>query len=291
MRHTHQGFTLIELSIVLVIIGLIVGGVLTGQSLIAAAAVRAQITQIEKFNTAANTFFGKYGFLPGDIPATPAAQFGLASRGQYAGEGDGNELIEGLVSNQANGDNGFFEAGGETVMFWVDLSAMHLMDGGFSIAASSSTALNITGSGIASYLPQAKIGNGNYVYVWSDGGPNSPGKDGNEFGISVVTNLAASVDGGYMLSAPGLSVAQAYSLDTKVDDGLPQTGRVLAKYVWWNGSYPPMWVGTTDTSATPASSTTCYDNGNLGGIQHYSLTQNNGAGVNCALSFKMQAGD
>jgi hypothetical protein len=52
-----------------------------------------------------------------------------------------------------------------------------------------------------------------------------------------------------------------------------------------------MWVGTTDTSATPASSTTCYDNGNLGGIQHYSLTQNNGAGVNCALSFKMQAGD
>lgn len=81
-----DGFTLIELSIVLVIIGLIVGGVLVGQSLINAAAVRAQVTQIEKFNSVVNTFYGKYGYLPGDLPAGPAAQFGFASRGSYAGE-------------------------------------------------------------------------------------------------------------------------------------------------------------------------------------------------------------
>jgi prepilin-type N-terminal cleavage/methylation domain-containing protein len=80
--HTRSsGFTLIEMSIVLVVIGLVVGGILTGQSLIAAAGVRAQIAQIENFNTAANTFFEKYGYLPGDIPAGPAAQFGFASRG------------------------------------------------------------------------------------------------------------------------------------------------------------------------------------------------------------------
>ena len=51
------------MSIVLVIIGLIVGGILVGQSLIAAAAVRAQISQIEKYNTAVNTFRDKYGGL------------------------------------------------------------------------------------------------------------------------------------------------------------------------------------------------------------------------------------
>jgi prepilin-type N-terminal cleavage/methylation domain-containing protein len=45
-QNKRCGFTLIELSIVLVIIGLIVGGVLAGQSLINAAAVRAQISQI-----------------------------------------------------------------------------------------------------------------------------------------------------------------------------------------------------------------------------------------------------
>src|SRR5580693_9186033 len=60
------GFTLIELSIVLVIIGLIIGGVLVGQDLINAAQARAIITDIERFNTAANTFESKYGCLPGD---------------------------------------------------------------------------------------------------------------------------------------------------------------------------------------------------------------------------------
>jgi prepilin-type N-terminal cleavage/methylation domain-containing protein len=52
MHKSATGFTLIEMSIVLVIIGLIVGGVLVGQDLIRAAYIRAQITQIEKFNTA-----------------------------------------------------------------------------------------------------------------------------------------------------------------------------------------------------------------------------------------------
>lgn len=59
----NNGFMLIELSIALVVIGLIVGGVLVGQDLINAAAVRAQISQIEKYNTAVNTFREKYGYL------------------------------------------------------------------------------------------------------------------------------------------------------------------------------------------------------------------------------------
>ncbi len=50
-QNQQSGFTLIELSIVLVLIGLIVGGVLVGQDLIRAAKLRAQIGQIEKFNS------------------------------------------------------------------------------------------------------------------------------------------------------------------------------------------------------------------------------------------------
>src|ERR1700678_1068516 len=81
-----SGFTLIELSIVLVIIGLIIGGILTGQDLIKAAEARAQISQIEKYQTAVNAFYNKYGYLPGDIPNPYASQFGFQSRRQYAGE-------------------------------------------------------------------------------------------------------------------------------------------------------------------------------------------------------------
>jgi hypothetical protein len=80
-------------------------------------------------------------------------------------------------------------------------------------------------------------------------------------------------------------VQQAYSIDKKIDDGMPQTGTVTAQYlnaVW-------AWAGASDTSATTATTTSCYDNGNVAGApQQYSLAQNGGVGANCALSFQMQ---
>src|ERR1700728_2487693 len=97
----RRGFTLIELSIVLVIIGLIVGGVLVGQDLIKAAEVRATVGQYEKYNAAVNTFRTKYNGIPGDIPQAQASQFGLFTMTAAApavGLGDGNGLLEGAAS-------------------------------------------------------------------------------------------------------------------------------------------------------------------------------------------------
>ena len=91
-----KGFTLIELSIVLVVIGLIIGGILVGQDLIQAAETRSQITQIEKYNAAVNTFRLKYNCLPGDCLNVTA--FGFPPRGQYAGEGDGDGILEGVAA-------------------------------------------------------------------------------------------------------------------------------------------------------------------------------------------------
>jgi prepilin-type N-terminal cleavage/methylation domain-containing protein len=290
----NRGFTLVELSIVLVIIGLIVGGILTGQSLIAAAGVRAQITQIERYNTAANTFFGKYGYLPGDIPAAPAAQFGFASRGQYAGEGDGNGVIEGITANAANSNSGTVANGGETAMFWVDLSAAHLIDGGFSTASSTAyqTAALTGNPSIASFLPVAKIGNGNYVGVWSGGILGND--DTNYFSVSAVTSITCCGSTA-LLANPAITVAQAYAIDKKTDDGLPQTGNVTAMYVNAGSAWSNMLWGYEYGSyylPEPAGPTTCYDNNNVTGQgRTYSLSQNNGAGANCGLSFKLQTGN
>jgi prepilin-type N-terminal cleavage/methylation domain-containing protein len=290
-----RGFTLIELSIVLVIIGLIVGGVLVGQSLIAAAGVRAQITQIEQYNTAANTFRGKYNALPGDLNAVTATQFGFTPRGQYAGEGDGNGIIEGVSSNAAGQNYGTAEQAGETVMFWVDLSTanglkVNLIDGSFS-AASPNTLLSGSyysdaspyGPLTSSYLPAAKIGLINYVYVWSWNSVNY-------FGLSAVS----AVTNGNMDSGAGITVLQAYSIDQKIDDGFPPTGNVTAQLndrgqEWAAaGSGEISTPGASGTQATPGSSTTCYDNGNVAGTQKYSLEISNGSNPNCALSFRFQ---
>jgi prepilin-type N-terminal cleavage/methylation domain-containing protein len=302
MRHpgsAQRGFTLIELSIVLVIIGLIVGGVLAGQSLIAASQVRATITQVERYNTAVNTFYGKYGYLPGDIKDPDASSFGFAARGQYAGEGDGNGIIQGVDCNNTGCNNAHSSSAGEAVMFWVDLSAAHLIEDTFtvgspSILPSSATTASTTPS-IAAYLPAAKLGQGNYFYTWSAVAAGSDYLNQvnmNFFGLSAVSQIPSAGD---LVSSPGLTVGQAYAIDNKVDDGVPKSGRVLAVYLSTGGGRLPAGGGTSGASTTSAatgSSMTCYDNGGVGGTtQKYSVEISSGSNVNCALSFQMQAGD
>lgn len=306
----RNGFTLIELSIVLVIIGLIVGGILTGRDLISAAAQRAQIAQIEKYNTAANTFRGKYGNLPGDITDPYATNFGFAARGSFAGEGDGNGIIEGNNGNAAQMNGGWF-INGEMGLFWRDLSTAGLVDGSFTVAtATGNPGSNVTGAALSGYMPSAKIGGNNYVYAWSGGVtscmngalPGNLSNGLNYYGVSGITLLATDST---LHSYPALSVLQAYNIDKKIDDGMPQAGAVQAFYLYSGSGFVSCWpagggaAGADDASGGPVvagdgvstagSSTTCYDNGGVAGAtEKYSMAQNGGNGLNCALSFRMQ---
>jgi prepilin-type N-terminal cleavage/methylation domain-containing protein len=310
-RKLHgEGFTLIELAIVLVIIGLIVGGVLVGQDLIRAAGVRATITQVERFNTAANTFKDKTGYLPGDIPPGLASQFGLPIRAGSTGNGDGNGVIT------ARGDGagvGFTqEPGGETTLFWADLSAMGLIEGKFTVTSGTADISLTTMPDISSLLPPAKIGRGNFFYVYSSS-PNTTSTSWNIrvvnfFGISAVNLVAVNSNHGLMNSTAALTVNEAYSIDKKIDDGMPGSGRIQALYLNASIQEAPVWAAGggvagaslfyqgpdygLETHQAPASATSCYDNGDVyGGTLTYSLEISNGSNVNCALSFQMQAGD
>jgi prepilin-type N-terminal cleavage/methylation domain-containing protein len=88
MRQQQSGFTLIEISIVLVIIGLILGGALKGQELIQTAKVRSTINQLDGVKAAYYAFQDRYRALPGDyrdapvnLPAPPAGTTVLAGNG------------------------------------------------------------------------------------------------------------------------------------------------------------------------------------------------------------------
>jgi len=69
MKSYTSGFTLIEIAIVLVIIGLLVGGVLKGQELITGARVRNLISQQDGIKAAFFGFQDRYRALPGDYAA------------------------------------------------------------------------------------------------------------------------------------------------------------------------------------------------------------------------------
>src|SRR6185312_2933034 len=170
---SKSGFTLIEISTVLVVIGLITGVIIAGRELFEAASVHAQLSQIEKYNTALHIFETKYDFLPGDIPDPSASNYGFQARGPYDGQGDGNGVIEGNCYNSVGMRNGFNQGCGELAVFWVDLSTANLLDSsitykgvGYPSPTANSTTTSTTTPNLNAWLPAAKLGNGNFVYVF-----------------------------------------------------------------------------------------------------------------------------
>ena len=322
----RAGFTLIEMSIVLVIIGLVVGGVLVGQDLIRAAYVRAQISQIEKFNTAVNTFYGKYGALPGDLNAQVAETNGFAARGTVpfsgvicGGQGDGNGLLQSCNVYNGGGVGSWFGTF-EQEYFWSDLSYanglnINLIEGSFK----PGSALNV--KALSKVFPGAKIEAGNFVLAWSGGwmdwyGGISGASDGkNYFTVGAVRNI---LPGSHPTMDMGLTVREAYDIDRKIDDGFPQLGRVTAlfpgtNYDWASAQASDSVANATGglsgladgtTGAGPVTdpnnvvgdtndSTTCYDFANPSSPSLplvYSVATNANT-INCALSFQMQGGD
>jgi len=213
------GFTLIELSIVLVIIGLIAGGVLVGQDLIHAAQIRASISQIEKYNAAVNTFRTKFNCLPGDCPNATDFGFDAVSNGN----GDG---IIGLCTTSPTCTWSAPTADAnskETVNFWYHLSAAGLISDTIASASSGGGTAG-TDTPKTKILPRASSIGG---WTIQADAPFDATLGGGQFPAhSFVTG------GAFAQASLGdfgdYSPADIYAIDAKMDDGLPLTGTVRA---------------------------------------------------------------
>jgi prepilin-type N-terminal cleavage/methylation domain-containing protein len=93
----QQGFTLVEIAIVLVIIGLLLGGILKGQEMITQAKIKNAISDFSGISAAFHGYNDRYKALPGDD---------LNAAGRWAGavSGDGNGVVSGLYSSTTDAD-------------------------------------------------------------------------------------------------------------------------------------------------------------------------------------------
>ena len=285
-NNCNDAFTLVELSVVLVIIGLLVGGILLGRDLIKSSEIRATISQQDKFNIAANAFKLKYGYLPGDLPSATASGFGFyyvsgAISGTYA-MGDGNGRIQGYTAPWDEG--GTF--GGEIAMFFLHLSQASLIEGAYGMLGPDVTITGATTAGGSSggaipgpsidttatttgqLLPLAKLGQGNYFTIGSYRGTNY-------FVITGITIITTAKD---VTSTNNLSPLDAYAIDSKIDDGLPATGVVFAL-----NTTSPVLSNSNGAGLSTASSNNCANSG-----AYYTSSSTYASALNCSLRLKFQ---
>lgn len=223
MNRMKQGFSLVELSIVLVILGLLVGGILAGQSLIRASELRTVGVEYQRYATAANAFRDKYFALPGDMSNATAfwgkdntncsGHTGTAAS-PGACNGNGNTILE----------YGAAAAPTEFFQFWKHLQLAGLIEGTYSGLAGPNGGFHTV---LGTNGPLSKVNGAGWAYFYlGNYAGDSNMYAGNYYNTLVFGRASTS-------AAPDvaeLKPEEAWNIDTKNDDGMPGTGKILARY-------------------------------------------------------------
>src|SRR5438128_10483725 len=97
MTKRQQGFTLVEIAIVLVIIGLLLGGILKGQEMITQAKIKNVIADFSGVSAAYHGYQDRYRAIPGDDPNAATRWAAMTNPAPVAG--DGNGIVAGTYNN------------------------------------------------------------------------------------------------------------------------------------------------------------------------------------------------
>lgn len=230
-----RGFSLVELSIVLVILGLLVGGILAGQSLIRASELRSITMDKNKYETAYQAFRDKYLALPGDM--ANAYQFFGAAAGCANSVGSAN--TQGGCNGNGDGQVNLFMGGGsglpgsnEGWRAWQFMAMAGLIPGTYTGIEDPAD-----GIGSGSYwsfdsapginIPATKTTGAGFQFFYIATGGNyswvAPATVGQYLMVGSSAGNASEVIYGFM------KPEDAWNIDKKLDDGIANTGQVYGK--------------------------------------------------------------
>ena len=213
MRKSQSGFTLIEIAIVLVIIGLLLGGVLKGQELITSARVRNMISTQDGIKAAYFGFLDRFRALPGDYTLATTNIVGATANG------NGNGRIEtGAAGAPA-------PAGAEEhILVFEHLSRAGFINGTYTDAAAAAATTSPTNP-YGVYMDVIYDG----IYGAGTAGTPSATRHNIKTGAQIPVDIIAEVD-------------------RKIDDGAPNTGAFQFSRYQGNAAAAP----TDGAAASPA---------------------------------------
>lgn len=210
-----KGFTLLELSIVMVIIGLLVGVVSVGQDLIEAAKLRKVVSTKESYVLAVHSFRLKYNCLPGDC--RDAASF-FPQQPECTNPGAWNGI--GCEATNGNGDRRVTLGGPvEHYPFWHQLGEAEMIKHRYSGKGVNGLSGDMR---IGVNLPSSEAFE-NYAYAIYNRGRMSGDFNYYDGHYGHVLLLGAPREGKIPI-LPALTNAQAENIDSKIDEGKPGIG-------------------------------------------------------------------
>jgi prepilin-type N-terminal cleavage/methylation domain-containing protein len=251
---SRRAFTLVELSIVLVIIALLIGGIASLRSYVANATLSTTINEGKYYIDAFNQFQTRYNSPPGDYPNAASAWAGTTG-------GDGNGLIRATAAAPGNRPEWFY-------------TFQHLALAGF--IQGTYTGATVGGVGtfharIGTNVPAASADGVAFYFDnpdFTDGTPDgflasdAAFYDGQYANILIIAGLPGNATS--MPNQPFLTAKQAYQLDDKFDDGMPGSGSIMSLHTTALANCTTTttpatpWLGGNATYNTANDARTCY---------------------------------
>jgi prepilin-type N-terminal cleavage/methylation domain-containing protein len=219
-----KGFTLVELSIVIIIIGFLIAGVSAGNSLIQSAKLNAVINEMTNYHTAYITFNDRYNAVPGDMPNASSYWPNCTPNSVSYCNGNGNGMIE------LDGNWALFAIAPtmETYLAWRELLLAGMINNGGTatnidlLNSANTFSLADIGTSPASAFPNGTYYiSGMYYAFYPQGAAISPWGSNNQSPNILYLIGQQFQNGGYYKI---LTPTQAATIDQKADDGNPLTG-------------------------------------------------------------------
>ena len=210
-----SAFTLIELTIVIVIISFIISVIMISSTMINNSQIQSVIKEIATIKSAVENFKQQYDNLPGDYPyATTMGWNNSSCSSNNSCNGNGDGIISPTTTGQAN--RNYSLTLNEDMLAWLHLSKAKLLPGNFNGAlitsGSPATGINIPAGKLPSAGYNLQYSNLDSIYSYYNS------LNGNS--IRLINN--------YQMNYSVISPYDAYSIDKKIDDGVASSGKILS---------------------------------------------------------------